>query len=265
VNISFVHFIIRCWMLVMLAASPAHAFYHSVEQSEGPIFQNERCYGAWDKGERAFALYDNLNSPLDKFSQGSVICPRSDEFVPADVFRGNIPLRIAIRQPRTVGHSLDALVHANLMLKKLIEEREAQKERAREVLAGLSIPFMDSPMSLLERAGTPQGAGRYEPSLGRTSIESLTSFGHRQRNTSSGGVVAALPSPKSDIEVSPSPTPQPQKIPVAYEDRNPLPWVIRVPLKIVEYLFSHKIEALIFAMFLYFVIIVLVSIRSRGR
>ena len=103
---------------MMLAVSPAYAFYHSDEQSEGPVFQRERCYGGWDKGERAFALYDNLNSPLDKDSQGSVICPRSDEFVPADVFMCNIPLRIAIRQPRTVDNSLDALVHANLMLKK---------------------------------------------------------------------------------------------------------------------------------------------------
>ena len=154
------------------------------------------------------------------------------------------------------------LVHANLMLKKLIEERDAQRERAREVLAGLRLPFMDSPMSLLERTGTQQGVGRYERSLGRTSTESLTSFGNRQRNTRSGGVVSDLPPPKSDIEVSPSPTPQYQKLPVAHEDRNPLPWVLRVPLKIVEYLFSHKIEALIFALFLYFVIIVLTSMRS---
>lgn len=79
----------------MLAASPSHAFYHSDEQSGGPVFQKERCYGAWDEGEMAFALYDNLNCPLDKLSQGSVICPRSDEFVPADVFMCNIPLRIA--------------------------------------------------------------------------------------------------------------------------------------------------------------------------
>ena len=136
-------------MLVMVAAGPAHAFYHSDEQSGGPIFLKERCYGAWDKGGTTFALYDNLNSPLDKLSEGSVICPRSNEFVPADVFLCNIPLRIAVRQPRTVENSLDALVHANLMLKKLIEEREAQQERAREVLSGLSLPFMDASMSLL--------------------------------------------------------------------------------------------------------------------
>ena len=141
----------------MLAAGPAHAFYHSDEQSGGPIFLKERCYGAWDKGGTTFALYDNLNSPLDKLSQGVVICPRSDEFAPADVFMGNIPLRIAIRQPRTVENSLDALVHANLMLKKLIEERDAQRERALEILAGLKIPFMDLRMSLLERTGTQQG------------------------------------------------------------------------------------------------------------
>ena len=73
-------------MLVMLAASPAHGFYHADAQSGAPIFRNERCYRAWDKNERAFALYDSLNNPLDKDSQGSVICPRSDEFVPADVF-----------------------------------------------------------------------------------------------------------------------------------------------------------------------------------
>ena len=77
----------------MLGASPTFAFYNADVQSKGPIFQKERCYVVWDKGERAFALYDNLNCPLDKLGKGSVICPRSDEFVPADVFRGNIPLR----------------------------------------------------------------------------------------------------------------------------------------------------------------------------
>ena len=159
---------------------------------------------------------------------------------------------------------MDALVHANLMLKKLIEERDAQRERAREVLAGLSLSFMDSPMSLLEGTRTLQGVKRYEESLGRTSTESLTSFGNRQRNSRSGGVASDLPSPKSDFEVSPSPTPQPQKIQVPYVDENPLPWVLRVPLKIVGYLFSHKIEALIFVLFLYFVIIMLTSMRSRG-
>jgi len=165
----------------MLTASPAHAFYHSDEQSGGPVFQKERCSGAWDTGERAFALYDNMNCPLDKLSQSFVICPRSDEFVPADVFMVNIPLRVAIRQPRTVETSLDAFVHANLMLKKLIEERDAQKERAREVLAGLSIPFMDSPMSSLEGTRTQQGMKSYERSLDRTNTESLTSFGNRQK------------------------------------------------------------------------------------
>jgi len=64
---------IWCWMLVLLATSPAHAFYHTDKQSEGPIFQKERCYEAWDTGERAFALYDNLDCPLDKLSQGSLI------------------------------------------------------------------------------------------------------------------------------------------------------------------------------------------------
>ena len=169
VNIPLVLHMIWCWLFVMLAVSPAHAFYHSDEQPGGPIFQKERCYGAWDKGERTFALYDNLNCPLDKLSQESVICPRSDEFVPADVFLGNIPLRIAIHQPMTMENSLDALVHANLMVKKLIEEREAQQKRARELLVGLSLPFLDSPMSLLEGTRTQQGVGRYERSLGRTS------------------------------------------------------------------------------------------------
>ena len=247
----------------MLAASPAHAFYHVDEPSGSHTFQKERCYGAWDKGERAFALYDNLNCPLDKLGKGSIICPRSDEFAPADVFMCNIPLRIAIRQPRTVENSLDALVHANLMVKKLIEERDTQRERAREVLAGLSLPFMDSPMSLLEGTRTQQGMKSYEPSLGRTSTESLASFGNRLRNTRSGGVASDLPPPKSDIEVLPSPAPQYQKAPVAHEDRNPLPWVLRAPLKMVEYLFSHKIEALIYALFLYLVIIALVAMRSR--
>ena len=145
-----------------------------------------------------------------------------------------------------------------------MKEREALRERAREVLAGLSLPFLNTPMSLIERTRTLQGVGRYERTLGRTSTESLTSFGDRKRNTKGGGVVSGVPTPKSDIEVSGSPTLQHQKAPVAHEDRNPLPWVLRVPLKMVEYLFSHKIEALIFALFLYFVIIVLVSIRSRG-
>lgn len=52
---------------MMLAASPAFAFYHSDEQSEGSVFQKERCFGGWDNGERAFALYDNLNCPLRIF------------------------------------------------------------------------------------------------------------------------------------------------------------------------------------------------------
>jgi hypothetical protein len=251
-------------MVAMLAASPAHAFYHSDEQPGKSNFRKERCYGNWDSGERAFALYDNLNSPLDKLSEGSLICPRSDEFVPADVFMCNIPLRIAIRQPRTVDNSLDALVHANLMIKKLIEEREAQRERAREVLAGLVLPFEDLRMSFLEGMRTQQGVGRYEPSLGRTGTEALTSFVNRQRATRSEDVISALPPPKNDIEVSPSPTRQHEKTSVAPEDRNPLPWFLRVPLKIVGYLFSHKIEALIYVLLLYFVIILLVSMRSRG-
>lgn len=279
----------------MLAASPAHAFYHSNEQSGSSIFQKERCYGPWDKGEKVFALYDNLNSPLDKLSQGSVVCPRSDQFVPADVFMGNIPLRIAIRQPMTMENSLNALVYANLMVRKLIEEQEAQQERAREVLAGLRVPFMDFRMSFLERARTQQGVGSYEPSLGPTSTESLASFGNRLRDTrkeplhlsgrpvsgnagrrplyldsrpvrrtGSGGVVSDVSPPESDIEVSHSESPQHQKTSLAYEDRYSLPLVLRVPLKIAKYLFSHKIEALVYALLLYFLIIMLKSLRSRG-
>jgi hypothetical protein len=252
-------------MLVMLAASPAQAFYHSDEQSEGPVFQKERCYGAWGKGERAFALYDNLNCPLDKLSQGSVICPCSDEFVPADVIMCSIPLRVAIRQPMTMENSLDALVYANLMVKKLIEEQEAQQGRACKVLAGLSLPFMDSPMSLLERSRTQQGVKRYERSLGRTSTESLTSFGNRLKKFRSGGVASDVSPPESDIVVSDSPTPQHRKTPVAREDRYSLPMILRVPLKIVGYLLTHKIEAIIYALLFYSGLIALLSMRSRGR
>lgn len=185
-NIPLVHSLIWCWMLVMLAASPSHAFYHLDEQSGGPIFQKERCYGDWDKGERAFALYDNLNCPLDKLSQGSVICPRSDEFVPADVFMCNIPLQIAIRQPMSVENSLDAIVYGNLKIKKLIEEQEAQKEKAREVLAGLRVPFVDFRMSFLERTRTQQGVEAHRRSSDLSDTASLHSSGNRIRSVERG-------------------------------------------------------------------------------
>ena len=295
-NNTFVNSMIWCWMLVLLATSPAHAFYHTDKQSEGPIFQKERCYEAWDTGERAFALYDNLDCPLDKLSQGSLICPRSDKFVPADVYMGNIPLRIAIRPPLTVENSFDALVHANLIVKKLIEEQEAQQERAREILAGLKIPFVDFRMSFLERTRKLLSVKRYERSLGQTSTESLTSFRSRPintgrapiylsgrpisgssgepapyidngplRRTGSGGVASGVSLPDSKTGLSRPAIPRQLKARSSYEESEPLPWVFRVPLKIVEYLFSHKIEALIYALLLYFVITVLVSMRSRGR
>jgi hypothetical protein len=58
-----------------------------------------------------------------------------------------------------VDNSLDAFVHASLMLKKLIKEWEAQREGAREALAGLSLPFMDDSVRLLEETRTQQGVG----------------------------------------------------------------------------------------------------------
>ena len=135
---------------------------------------------------------------------------------------------------------------------------------------------MDFRMSFIERMRTQQSVERDERSLDSTNTESLRSFGNRLRNFRrkplylserpisgrSGGrppYLYSRPVKKTGSRDLHSATPQNQIVPYANEDKNSL------PSKIAKYLFSPKIKVVYFyALLLYFVIIVLKSLRSRG-
>lgn len=298
VNTRIVNCLIWCWAFLMLAAGPAHAFYHANEKSEDLVFQRERFHGTWGKGERAFALYDNFNCFSAKHHQGPAIYPSSDKFVPADVFVCNIPLRIAIRQTMTVEDSLADLVYRNLKLKKLLEEQEAQKERALEVLAGLRVPFVDFRMTFLEQSNRESSIHKlrdrlvreqqdslkranssfltgteYQPSLrnrfrsserGRLYLESRPLFQARERISRTGtSSMPGTPRASQRTDGSQPASPQHEAVDLAYGKGGPRSWISRMTLEIGQYLVSHMIEAVIYGFLLLFVIDMLISKRSR--
>ena len=217
---------------------------------------------------------------------------------PADVFVCNIPLRIAIRQTMTVEDSLADLVYRNLKLKKLLEEQEAQKEWALEVMAGLRVPFVDFRMTFLEQSNRESSIHKlrdklvreqqdslkrakslfltgteYQPSLrnrfrsserGPLYLESRPLFQAREWISRTGtSSMPGTPRASQRTDDSQHVSPQHEAVDLAYDKGGLRSWISRMILEIGQYLDSHRIEVGIYGFFLLFVINMLISKRSR--
>jgi len=294
-------------IIMGLAAANGYSFYHLDEKDKKPLFQMERRYVSWGKGERAFAVYDNFNHFSTKHHRGPLVCPTSDHFIPADRIAGNIPLRIAIRQPMTVENTLSNLLYANLKLKKLVEEYEALQKESRELLTDLTIPFVDFGFAKPEQidktgsiyskkeqlaqdsrivsrflevstattenavqsgtTGTRPLAGLLDEQKNREASSRDLSESLQSESLQSGPKDLALlldasqtglesQDPLSDIT-------QRQSARILDDEEVSLPWIFRFLLNIVQYLFSHKIEALIYGVLLFFAVTIWSSVKAR--
>ncbi len=185
--------ILICWFMLMTPiSSNVLAFYKPCESSKDLLPQKEEGFVSRNNNKNAFVVYHNLNNAYEIFNIGQMIWPPSDKFVPSDLIPCNTQLRLANRQSETVEISLANLVYANLKLKKLLEEHEALQQRTKEILSGLSVPFLSFQLATFdstERASiygsvqvlerSQNAATRHGTSLSLTNVENFSSLHSR--------------------------------------------------------------------------------------
>lgn len=285
------HTTMWCCLFLMLLAIEGHAYYHQGEKSEQLFFQKERAYAQWGEGERSFVIYDNFTNPMEKYRQDPVIRPRSDEFMPADVISGNLPIRIAIRYPLSVENSLSNLLYANLKLKGLIEKYRALQQTSRELMTGLTVPNRRSSSAAFQRQDLKQG------SVYRQKEELEMEYGSMKKNAAPPGLsgnsdLAVLVSTESlvfllnestkmegtplSLFVHPEAEEKRKKalddpsayyykdsVQSIYIEKPSLPWVFQAIFDTLRYLLSHWFETLVYGTIFLLLIIGVWLIRPR--
>jgi len=193
-------------MLLALTPVKGNAFYQSDLSSKEDLFQFERKHVLSHNAENSFTVYDNINDPATKHFEKTLIYPRSDFFVPADLIAYNLPINIDIPHLVTVENYLANLVYANLMIKKLLKEQKALQERARNALEGLSVPFIDSKLSTFDLKSRDRSihniwidlnrdqliAAQHAGSADLSGIETLTDLRMRLRGAGAEGTALYL-------------------------------------------------------------------------
>lgn len=124
-------------------ANSGYAYFHASSHAKGISLSEETRHAGQDKNDGAFVLYDNSNTISRQGVTQSIFHRRSRNFVPAEVINCNIPIRITVHDPVTPKNALANLLYGDLRLKKLFEEKKALRQRSIEILAGLSVPFIE--------------------------------------------------------------------------------------------------------------------------
>lgn len=132
---------ISCFLslcLCILAPNSSIAYYPEAEKDF--FFIKERSQLVWPQGDRKFAIYDNCSYSLGTGSRLPLITPLSNEFVPADIIIGNLPLTHFFRKNLMIEDYISNLLYANLRLKKLLEEYAQIQKIANELLHDIEQP-----------------------------------------------------------------------------------------------------------------------------
>lgn len=271
-----------CCVTITLVVGVSHAYNHSTKQRGDLFFQREACNGSDEEKVWAIAFYDNFWASSTRTSQELIVGRACYEFLPFDTISYNVPFHITVNSRKTVEVALTDLIYANLKLKRLLDEYASSQQRAREALEGLSVPFLTFRYNFPNQSGSTQSASN-EMEMNQNALVTELSIeprritgrvsGHlsddplfRPANPIGGGGFIINHGRQSETDRDEIPGPSlPKKEPTDSNERHSLTRVILVPLKILEYLISHKIEAAIYCMILFFLIAMITSARSQKK
>ena len=285
-------YLIWFWMIIIIAPSPVHSFYHTKDESRPSFFQRERNYVEWRENGRAFVFYDNLNHFTIKSPQEPLIYPKSNEFVPADELTLNVPIHVTLHYGASTDESLANMIYADLKLKKLIEDYINLQKRARELLSlpnpsptqGINFQKVTNEnSSLSSRKGqlereyldvrrnlrlSPSDQQEKERSH-LSDAETLVSTYLRERQQIGKSWVSKSQSETKTEEKgttvdSLSNSVSEKKIPLVWEEKATLPWIFKAFFDTLKYLMSHLIEVLLYGFFLFILLYFFWSMIPRA-
>ncbi len=122
-----------------------HAYYSTCPDGETePGFKRQMNRKAPGENPNLLVLYDNMNRPPQISSNQAIIFSRSEYFVPADLIDCNLSIYPLLHNKLEPGRALNNLVHANMKIYLLLEDYKQLKERSRELLEDLGIPYLES-------------------------------------------------------------------------------------------------------------------------
>jgi hypothetical protein len=301
--IGYLLFLIVLLNVFAITINTAHAYYHPGARAEKiPLLRERNSFGG-NKPEGNFFLYDNADCPSRENISYPIITVGSKNFVPADVIDCNIPVRIAISHPIVAENDLANLLYADLKLKKLYDEYKSLQKRTREILAGLSVPFIsqsetNNPKPSREPSVhskkeeivreneiairyIPLSSSRLQPIdiTSPSDADPLTSlFIGRQQSElptiTRSGQQTLDETGKEDVSGSSVSEQQTEKTPPSdnalqkknkslISDKEGVPWIFRIFMKFQDYMFSNPREVIITMLIFALIISFLLSARRR--
>ncbi len=114
-----------------LCCTPADAFFAETGRRNGiSIEPSVTGAGSQENEPTVFYLYDNFSC----CDRDNFIIRKAEGFIPADCIRINIPLKILSHDIISTENSLDRMLTANLRIKRLLDEYEELRKKARILL-----------------------------------------------------------------------------------------------------------------------------------
>lgn len=286
------------FLLCLCTFLPKATFAYYPEIEKDFFFVKERSYSDWPQGERRFVIYDNYSYSLESGTKLPFISPLTNEFVPADIIIGNIPLTDFFRENLGVQDHLANLLYADLRLKKILEEYAQVQKSAYELIHGIekSGPYdykntlnvasdqstgISAPLSPSESAEVYKKILNLQKWKGKSNKEknvarraSLAVVAPQQQGGNHQGTAASVLSftnykqsqlpqvrdyyPNYDSQ---SPASKPSRGRESYNYDIQLPWFLSYPMKTFNYLMRNKAEAI----FYFFITLIPVYIISSSR
>jgi len=231
------------------------------DQTHGRPFFTRKVITPTSSG--TLAVFDDIACGSER-----VLMQPNPFFVPVDIVDLDISLPLLVTTPVSSMEALDRLMAANLRLKLLIEEYNALKKRAEQLLKSVSIPYLDSPWMTFKVKGDNNLDDRRKDldtrmagvlfdvpggSKSQFSPGGLSPFGSAGRTPGAAGSPLLPPKasmPGQNFDIAPSTH---EFIPmVPGGGSKDLPWIFATFFKAGSYCLAHRLEALIYGTILFF-------------
>lgn len=260
-------------ILVFLIVLPSFAQGWFDDKMHGRPFSTRRVVSP-PESSGSLAVFDDIACGSEE-----VVMQTNPFFIPADTVYIDVPLTFLVKTPVSSMETLDRLMVANLRLKLLIEEYNALKKKADQLLKSVSIPYLDSPWITKEIKGDKSVDDRKKDldtrlvgvfidvpvgSKFQSSPGSLSSLGFSSAKTP-GIADSLLPLSKistSGQNLNIAPLTQ-EFVPLGPGiGSKDLPWIFSVFLKFSSYCLAHRLEAAAYGTIL-FSIGYLIALQAR--
>lgn len=277
----YIGYLVTCFLLVGMAGiQTSYAYYDKDKEGEDSYFQIEKYHVKCSVGKQVLVLYDNLGISSIRTMLKPIIGGPSNNFVPTEILSTNIPIHVAIRYSITPENSLSNLLYADLRLTRIYAEYASLQQRANEILAGLSVPFIERSVffaysqnarqSIHRRREALQGGYRLAAAnftsdnsdiLSLPSADSMTPLvkpqqsgewvalrdasGFRKLESRGEGNVSSPPSVEENTEQVRPENAQRRSESTTSGENTKIPWIVRLFIAIQNYMFSNPRDVIV--------------------